>query len=259
MPPLASEHAPAVAVFGDVPYSEAEVERLEHMIQDLNARSLALVVHVGDLGTSAQACTDAWLAARQAQLARIKHPVVVIPGDNEWSDCHARGADPVERLERWRHRFCLSPRELSRLKIERQPGAYCEHLRWRTGDTVFVTLNVPGNNNNARMREEQAERMGAVLAWLDEAERLEPGRLVVVLQANPFVARSGYRHLVERLAVIAARRPGRLVLVHGDTHIAKDDEPLPGLRRIETWGSPFVGWTRLVLDEELRVESSAAY
>jgi len=47
--------------------------------------------------------------------------------------------------------------------------------------------------------------------------------------------------------------------VHGDTHIAKDDEPLPGLRRIETWGSPFVGWTRLVLDDELRAESSAGY
>ncbi|HSJ97745.1 MAG TPA: hypothetical protein VLC53_11765, partial [Myxococcota bacterium] len=74
-----------------------------------------------------------------------------------------------------------------------------------------------------------------------------------------FVARSGYRSLVERLAVMAARRPGRLVLVHGDTHIAKDDEPLPGLRRIETWGSPFVGWTRLVLGDELRADNSAGY
>jgi len=258
MPPLASEHAPAVAVFGDVPYSEAEVERLERMIQDLNARPLALVVHVGDLGTSAQACTDAWLAARHAQLARIKPPVVVIPGDNEWSDCHARGADPVERLERWRHRFCLSSKDLSRLKIERQPGAYCEHLRWKIGDTVFVTLNVPGNNNNVRHPEHEA-RTRAVLAWLEESEQQARGRLVVFMQANPFVARSGYRPLVERLAVMAARRPGRLVLVHGDTHIAKDDEPLPGLRGVETWGSPFVGWTRLVLDDELRAESSAGY
>jgi len=25
-----------------------------------------------------------------------------------------------------------------------------------------------------------------------------------------------------------------------------DDEPLPGVRRIEVWGSPFVAWTRVV-------------
>ena len=32
--------------------------------------------------------------------------------------------------------------------------------------------------------------------------------------------------------------PGRLVLIHGDTHLYRDDEPLPGVRRIEVWGSP---------------------
>jgi len=42
-----------------------------------------------------------------------------------------------------------------------------------------------------------------------------------------------------------AQRPGRVVLIHGDTHLYKDDEPLPGLRRVEVWGSPFVDWTRL--------------
>jgi hypothetical protein len=41
--------------------------------------------------------------------------------------------------------------------------------------------------------------------------------------------------------------PGRVIIVHGDTHLYKDDEPLPGLRRIETWGSPFVRWLRLSL------------
>jgi hypothetical protein len=25
------------------------------------------------------------------------------------------------------------------------------------------------------------------------------------------------------------------------------NEPLPGLRRVEVWGSPFVDWTRLAL------------
>jgi hypothetical protein len=35
-----------------------------------------------------------------------------------------------------------------------------------------------------------------------------------------------------------------VILVHGDTHTYRNDEPLPGLRRVEVWGSPFVGWLR---------------
>jgi hypothetical protein len=27
--------------------------------------------------------------------------------------------------------------------------------------------------------------------------------------------------------------------------VYRDDEPIPGVRRIEVWGSPFVGWLRL--------------
>jgi hypothetical protein len=41
-----------------------------------------------------------------------------------------------------------------------------------------------------------------------------------------------------------------VVLIHGDTHLYRDDEPLPGVRRIEAWGSPFVRWTRVGLDAQ---------
>jgi hypothetical protein len=32
--------------------------------------------------------------------------------------------------------------------------------------------------------------------------------------------------------------------MHGDTHQYRDDEPLPGLRRVEVYGSPSVRWAR---------------
>jgi hypothetical protein len=35
--------------------------------------------------------------------------------------------------------------------------------------------------------------------------------------------------------------------VHGDTHVFRDDEPAPNLRRIEVWGSPHVRWLRATL------------
>jgi len=43
---------------------------------------------------------------------------------------------------------------------------------------------------------------------------------------------------------LVAAHPGQVILVNGDSHIYRDDEPLPGLRRIEPWGSPLVSWLR---------------
>jgi len=241
LPPL-PPHNLAFGVLGDVPYSAAEVEKLDRVIDEMNAQALEFVVHVGDIGhsTLAQACSDGWLEQRKAQLARIRHRLVVIPGDNEWSDCARHGMDPIARLRKWRELFCDIPRE------------YCEHARWEAGGWVFVTLNVPGSNNNLR-HPEHAPRMAVVFRTLDEAARLAEQRegLVILLHANPFFyprLRDGYAELKDHLRALATRMPGKVVLIHGDTHIYRDDEPLPGLRRIETWGSPFVGWLRLPLN-----------
>ena len=207
-------------------------------------------MHLGDIGASARACNDEWLAARKRQFERIRHPFVLVPGDNEWSDCK----EPLRRLAAWRSMFCVSP-----LKLERQKGEYCEHVRWQAGGYVFVVLNVPGSNNHLR-HPEHAPRMRAVFAWLDEAAALAARRegLVILMQANPFVTfpRDGYAALREKLKQIAQQMPGRVVLAHGDTHVYRDDEPLPGLRRVEVWGSPFVGWLRAAIaDGALTVET----
>jgi hypothetical protein len=230
-------------VLGDAPYSEAEVESLEGVIGEMNAEPLAFVAHVGDIGAGGaeQGCSDAWLRARKAQFARIRHPFLLLPGDNEWSDC----PQPLQRLRVWRALFCTPT-----LKVERQHGEYCEHVRWEAGGWVFVALNVPGRDNNVR-HPEHAARMQAVLAWLDEAAALALNAkgLVVLMQANPFTTapRDGFAPLRKRLEVLGARFPRRVLLVHGDTHLYRDDEPLPGVRRIEVWGSPFVRWTRVGL------------
>lgn len=227
----------AFGLLGDTPYSEGEVERLDRLIDDINAQPLAFVVHLGDIGASrSQSCDDDWVVARKRQFGRIRHLFVLVPGDNEWSDCR----DPLERLARWRELFC-SPS----LKIEIQKGDYCEHMRWEAAGYVFITLNVPGSNNNVR-HAEHAPRMAAVYAWLEEGAQLAQTRdgLVILMQANPFITwpRDGYADLRNKLELLGKRLPGRVTLVHGDTHLYRDDEPLPGMRRIVVWGSPFVSW-----------------
>jgi len=237
----------AFGVLGDTPYTPAEVQRLDALIDDINGERLDLVLHVGDIGSNA--CTDPVLEARKAQFARIRHPFVLLPGDNEWVDC----LQPLVRLAAWRRYFCDVP-----IAVERQPGEYCEHMRWVMGGFLFVALNVQGSNNNVRNAAEHAKRMAAALAWLDESATLaQKGRvgLIVAMQGNPFIVlpRDGYVELRERLIRLGERMAGRLLLIHGDTHTYHDDEPLPGVRRLEVWGSPVVSWIRGGLDAgELR-------
>jgi hypothetical protein len=250
---------------GDVPYSQPQANLLEGVIEEMNREPLAFVVHVGDITSGIGPCGDEWLEARKRQFERIRHPFVLLPGDNEWTDCHRSGFEPLERLEKWRSLFCVP---VAALGLERQPGR-CENVRWSAGSALFVGLNVPGSNNNlgrtSAMDAEHEARMRDVLAWLDEAERRAQahGALVILMQANPdFEGRGrwrvdGYAALKARLREIAARLGKALLLVHGDTHYFQDDEPVPGLRRVEVWGSPYVRWLRAQTTREgFRIEQA---
>jgi hypothetical protein len=237
----------AFGVLGDAPYSQAEVRKLDDLIGRINAQELAFVVHVGDLGTSArdQGCSDAWLDARKRQFAAIRHPFIIIPGDNEWTDCAKHGLDPEARLAKWRSLFCTAAPGLA---LERQPGS-CENVRWSAGNRYFIGLNVPGRSENKAPE----AHMANVFEWLDEslarAESRRARHIFVFLHADPYFERGdpkdGYARLRQVLATHAAWFKDRLVLVHGDTHIHRDDQPLPGLRRLVVWGSPFVSWIRV--------------
>ena len=95
----------------------------------------------------------------------------------------------------------------------------------------------------ARMREAETELAG-LARGLDA--------VVVLMQANPFEsalrrragAPDGYESLRKTLGAQGARRAPTLLLVNGDTHTFRDDEPLPGLRRVEVFGAPHVRWLR---------------
>jgi hypothetical protein len=86
------------------------------------------------------------------------HPLIYVPGDNEWADCHHRlnaQFDPTERLAKLRSLFWMGDSSLGRraLKLERQSDmpafpAYRENVRWEMGGVLFAGLNLPGSENN---------------------------------------------------------------------------------------------------------------
>ena len=87
-------------VLGDTPYNSAEVQRLDALIDDMNQERLDFVVHVGDIGGGRLACSDAWLAARKRQFARLKHKFVLIRETTSGSTARTRrgGSPPGARF-----------------------------------------------------------------------------------------------------------------------------------------------------------------
>jgi hypothetical protein len=204
---------------------------------------------------------------RRDQFALFHQPLIYTPGDNEWSDCwRTPGAshDPLERLQKLRSLFFADGYSLGQQKIPltRQNALYPEHAHWAREAILFATLNVPGGNNNLRMPEEWAAREKAVLNWLEATfarARAERHRAVVlVMQANPFLrsvaVKNGYESLLHALANQSQRFEGEVLLIHGDTHRFRIDQPLTGARsrqrvsnftRLEVFGYPFVNWVRV--------------
>jgi hypothetical protein len=264
-------------LMGDTPYSDAEARQLDALIDDMNAQELAFVLHVGDITSGRGPCTDAWFEARQRQYQRLRHPLILLPGDNDWVDCHRSGFDPMERLDKMRRLFHSGDASIGQrtIRLERQSSdprfaEYREHVRWIAGNVVFIGLNVQGSNNNLGrtpgMDEEYRRRMTAVLAWLDESMALASERrlagAVIAVQANPdFEGRyrrkpgvgDGFEEFRHALRGHALRFGKPILFVHGDTHMYQQDRPLadPATRspldnftRVEVPGSPQVRWVK---------------
>lgn len=274
------------AALGDAPYFEHEEQAFLDVIAEMNAEPLAFAVHVGDLKSGYSACSDALYEQRRDWFDRSRHPFVFVPGDNEWADCWRRLAghyDPRERMRKLREVFFADRATLGmhRLALTRQSDldaqhAYPEHARWIHEGVVFATLNVPGSDNNfAHDRAEYMERDAAVRAWISAAFRAarerKLGAVVLFMQANPWSVtgprRAAFAPLFETLIRETLDFSGEVVLIHGDTHRFRVDQPLlhPETRRrirnftrIEVFGSPSVNWVRVrVEDVEGRITFAA--
>ena len=266
------------AMIGDTPYSDSERRELPRMLDAIAESHVDFVVHIGDIKNGQSRCDDAVFKDRLQLFDSNPAPFIFVPGDNEWTDCGrlSNGAyDPLERLAALRKIFWQKPDSLGRKRIalERQPGTYSEHSRFRLGPALFVTLNLPGDDNNYGLRSEPRreflERNPVVLAWLKEsfalARREKLAGIVLLFQANPGFARfseglphRGFRDFLETLRQEALGFSGQVVAVHGDSHISRIDQPLrddngkkiPNFTRVETFGYPLMGWTRGIVDTD---------
>jgi hypothetical protein len=110
----------------------------------------------GDIKDGRSPCNDWQYTDAADRFNRFEKPMVYVPGDNEWSDCHRTnngGYNNLERLNHLRQVMFNSPDSFGqkKMKLEHQSelgGENAENVRWTHGSVVFVGLNMPGSNNN---------------------------------------------------------------------------------------------------------------
>jgi hypothetical protein len=200
------------ALIGDMPYTKVQAVEYHRTLAALNASELAFVAHIGDFQFDARPynrnpsladmpCVEENYRTIYESFQSVRHPFIMTPGDNDWSDCaplQAQKVDVLDLLDRLRARFypegrSLGQRPMAVVNQSSDPrfSRFRENLRWRMGDVVFVTLHIVGSNDNtgqgARTDAEQAERKQANLAWLKAAfaAAADARGLVILTQANP--------------------------------------------------------------------------
>jgi hypothetical protein len=272
VPPIEGDAGTAkfeIGLIGDIPYSAEQQRKTDVLFGQLNSEKLAFVVHVGDIKSSSSPCTDEVFFRERKRFEKSDHPLVYIPGDNEWTDCYRTGYDPIERLNRLRKLFFVGNESLGEetITLTRQSADYPENVRWTYGDVTFLGLNIPGSNNNRwRAPDEYAARNEANLEWMrkgfDHAEADGSSAVMIAIQGDPGFMRppdkrTGYNDFLSTLEgeTLAFGKP--VVLVHGDTHTFRVDKPMTSatigqrvenFTRVETFGSPDVHWVRASVD-----------
>ena len=200
------------ALIGDMPYTTVQMQEYRRTLAVLNENDLAFVAHIGDFQFDARPynrdpsvapmpCVDENYKTVYDSFQSVRHPFVLTPGDNDWSDCAplaARKVDPLELLEGLRARFYPEGKSLGQrpMAVKNQSdnpqyAKFRENLRWTMNGVVFATVHIVGSNDNVgngpRTDAEQAERKAANIAWLKEAfaEAAGASGLVILTQANP--------------------------------------------------------------------------
>jgi hypothetical protein len=307
-----------VAVFGDWPYNQLLLDNADLLTGSINGEpDVRAVIHVGDIHSGSMACTSAgilppiptsnpgWNQKVYSQFQQFNAPVVYTPGDNEWTDCQKtkefKSGAPLKELASVRSLFFARPGHtlgLEDMEVLTQAqhfdpkfpadAQFVENVMWQAGKVVFLTLNMPGSNNDtlpwangfddpAGQSAEVKARTDANIRWMQaafaQASRTYARAVVIALQADMWDRAAlppggdgldAYTPFVTALANAALGFGRPVLLLNGDSHLFEADHPLldpaslaihrtrpvPNLTRITVQGSTNAPaeWLRLTID-----------
>jgi hypothetical protein len=271
------------AFIGDTPYNPAEAALLRELLGQIDPQCRFLL-HIGDIKARQEPWRTDFMTERINLLRQARQPLVLLPGDNEWSDAvpgpgQRRGFEWLGWLREQAYAKLPVPESRASWHQFRRQGSHpsarlpVENLMFQiTADSpLFVTLNVPGGVALERLepaeREHHLELEAMNVQWLDQAyhHAMQQGlkHLVIATHADPLFERDApgqaaredqYYRLRRTLERFADRYEGSILFLHGDTHRYRLDQPLrradgsvvEQFTRLECYGSPFANaWIEL--------------
>ena len=260
---------------GDLPYSQKQAVKYRKLLKQAEREKFAFLMHVGDTKSQSTPCSDDEFEKIRDLFRQHPTPVVYSLGDNEWTDCHSVGADPIERLDKLRELFfedktVLRLNQLKAMHQNHNPkfARYVENYRFTKAGVLFIMVHVCGSGNNRRVNDaaamkEFAERNAANLVFLKEsfeaAVTKDIAGVALVIHANPDFEggkQKGFHDFLGALrnSLSTYRKP--VVCIHGDSHYYRIDKPLRDLSghvylhftRMEVFGSPNVAGVIVTVD-----------
>ena len=270
---------------GDMPYSlPKDLLRYERLIKAINTEKPAFSIFVGDTKSGDTPCSDEFMEKTTRYFNSFDAPLIYSIGDNEWTDCHrtlAGSYDPIERLERIRKTQFVDQNSFGkrRISLTRQADVmpqfakFVENSLWVNGKFVFVSLHIPGSNNNYERTpastQEYLERNTANLAWIEYAFQLAQKKnsagIVFAFQADMFYSppgevnsmNSGFVDTLNQFRSFAEKTTLPILLIHGDSHRLKIDQPLldskrrvlENVYRLEVMGADEVQAVEVIVDD----------
>ncbi len=252
-----------LAVIGDTPYGPVKRQEFPSLVALINGDpAVQLVLHLGDIKAGKNSpCTDAYFADIRQLFDTFVDPLVYTTGDNEWTDCHVAIKNnglytPTERLQAVRKLFfpvvgqTLGINSVHVLSQATDPlyADYVEDVYFKRAHVVFGALNIPGSDNDLApwglplpadaanyptQAQEVASRAKANKAWLDfvfgQAIKTHAGGVVIAIQADMWDPAEpqldGYDALVKQIGDLALQFGGPVLLLEGDSHKFKVDNP----------------------------------
>jgi hypothetical protein len=271
---------------GDVPYkTPQDFPKFDRLIEAINAVQPAFSLHVGDIKSSSEPCTDEYFKNMHGRFQRFEQPLIYTPGDNEWTDCGRERAgryNPRERLDKIREIFYPVPGMSlgkapmaveSQAKLMPAYVKYVENQRFWKNGVLFVAAHVVGSNNGFETSELEAaseyfERNKANIAWLDDSFKYGRDQgakaMVVFVHATFFdikqkfpalPAASGFVDTLKAIDRGARLLAKPLLLVHGDEHDFEveglkgvDYKRIPNAWRMQVMGADYVHAVRVTVD-----------
>jgi hypothetical protein len=249
------------AALGDTPYSVTSEAELLATFPNIKANNMPFILHIGDIWGGGMPCTDANYISRKNIFTQSNLPFVLVPGDNEYTDCSEPNDSPqvshTVALDRFRTHLLKNPNGtiadivIGGQSIQRQSNRI-ENVRWKYRNVQFIGLNYPGGSTSD-MTDAQFDALmnDGIFYWDNTFATMSQSTqaVVVFIQAKPRflssassnkdISRNNFYTALQN-KITAFNKP--VLLIHGDSHSLDFDQPFTN-----TNGTTINNWWRLQL------------